>query len=67
MVDYLRSTGAQAAYPGLTWDVGLDPSRDRVVVSIRAPLDLPLTVPGSPTSPTVGASSTAAVTVVPGG
>lgn len=61
VADYLRSIGAQADYPGLTWEVGLDPSRDSVVVSIRAPLDLPLTVPGSPERASISARALAVV------
>ena len=61
VADYLRSIGAQADYPGLTWEVGLDPSRDSVVVSIRAPLDLPLTVPGSPERAAISARAAAVV------
>jgi len=59
--DYLRSIGAHADYPGLTWEVGLDPSRDSVVVSIRAPLDLPITVPGSPERASISARAAAVV------
>ena len=36
---------------------------DRVVVSLHAPLDLPLTVPGSPGRTTVGADGSAVVGV----
>lgn len=61
VVDYLRATGAQREYPGLTWEVGFDPTRDSVVVSIRAPLDLPLTVPGSPERASISARAAAVV------
>lgn len=61
VVDYLRSTGVQAEYPGLTWEVGFDSSRDSVVVSVRAPLDLPLTVPGSPERASISARAAAVV------
>ena len=61
VVDYLHATGAHADYPGLTWDVVLDPARDSVVVSVRAPLDLPLTVPGSPERASISARAAAVV------
>jgi Flp pilus assembly protein TadG len=61
VVDYLRAVGAHAEYPGLTWEVSFDPTRDSVVVSIRAPLDLPLTVPGSPERASLSARAAAVV------
>jgi Flp pilus assembly protein TadG len=61
VADHLRATGAYAEYPGLTVQVGFDPTRDSVVVSLRAPLDLPLTVPGSPERAVVGARAAAVV------
>ena len=66
VVDYLRATGAHSEYPGLTWQVGFDPARDSVVVSIRAPLDLPLTVPGSPERASISARAAAVVQLDPG-
>ena len=61
VADYLRATGARAEYPGLTVTVSLDPARDSVVVQVRAPLDLPLTVPGSPERAVVSARAAAVV------
>lgn len=61
VVDYLRAINAHADYPGLTWEVGFDPTRDTVVVSVRAPLDLPLTVPGSPERASISARAAAVV------
>ncbi len=61
ITDYLRDIGAHADYPGLTWEVGFDPSRDSVVVQVRAPLDLPLTVPGSPERASISARAAAVV------
>ena len=58
---YLRDAGAYARYPGLTYAVRVD--GDRVEVSLHAPLDLPLTVPGSPGRATVGADGSAVVGV----
>lgn len=59
--DHLAETGAYAAYPGLTFDVDLDPESSSVTVHVQAPLDLPLTVPGSPGTATIGASGSAIV------
>lgn len=44
VVDYLRSSGAYARYPGLRHQVSA--SGTTVVVRVSAPLDLPLNVPG---------------------
>lgn len=65
--DYLARADAGARYPGIDVGVRVDPVGRSVTVRLSAPLHLPLTVPGSPNNPVVGASSTAAVTVVPGG
>lgn len=62
--DYLRRSGAASTYPGIDVAVRVDPVGRSVTVRLRAPLDLPLSIPGSPSNPMVGASSTAAVTVV---
>ena len=62
--DYLRESGAAERYPGIQASVVVDPIGRSVTVSLRAPLDLPLTLPGWSTDPVVGASSTAAVTVL---
>ncbi|MDZ5660311.1 Tad domain-containing protein [Nocardioides sp. S-58] len=64
--EYLARAGAGASYPGIDVAVRVDPVGRSVTVRLRAPLDLPLTIPGSPSRPMVGASSTAAVTVVAG-
>jgi uncharacterized membrane protein len=61
--DYLTKAGAVRKYPGIDVGVRVDPVGRSVTVRLAAPLDLPLTIPGSPSDPTVGASSTAAVTV----
>lgn len=61
--DYLARAGAATTYPGIDVGVRIDPVGRSVTVRLEAPLDLPLTIPGSPSSPTVAASSTAAVTV----
>lgn len=57
--DYLRSTGAYDAHPGLTATVTVD--RTRVRVTIAAPADLPLTLPGGPERPVVRAVGSAVV------
>ena len=61
--DYLNRTGARSEYPGLRYDVGFDPTDNSVVVQVRAPLDLPLTIPGSPERPVVGTVGSAVVQV----
>ena len=61
--DYLNRTGARSAYPGLRYDVAFDPADNSVVVQVRAPLDLPLTIPGSPQRPVVGTVGSAVVQV----
>lgn len=62
VADYLRDIGAYADFPGLAYQVWV---RDRsVVVRIRAPLDLPITVDGV-TDTTVSAVGSAAVLVQP--
>src|SRR4051794_4983460 len=58
---YLRQAGAYAEYPGLTYTVRIE--QDRVVVHVSAPLDLPLSIPGSPEHATVGADGSAVVGV----
>lgn len=61
--DYLRSTGAYAAHPGLTVAVTVDDTRVRVTVA--APVDLPLSLPGGPEQPVVRAVGSAVVRVDP--
>jgi Flp pilus assembly protein TadG len=58
---YLRDAGAYRRYPGLSYSVRVDD--DRVEVSLHAPLDLPLSVPGSPERATIGAKGSAVVGV----
>lgn len=62
VADYLARSGARERYPGLRVSVAVDPTGRRVVVRVRAPLDLPFTVPGSPSRPTIGAEGAAVVT-----
>ena len=62
--EYLARADAASRFPGIDVGVRVDPIGRSVTVRLQAPLDLPLTIPGSPANPTVGASSTAAVTVV---
>jgi uncharacterized membrane protein len=61
--DYLVSSGAYASYPGLSFTVDVDRAVSNVTVHVRAPLDLPLTVPGSPEVATIGATGSAVVAV----
>jgi Flp pilus assembly protein TadG len=58
---YLRDAGAYARYPGLSYTVRIE--GDRVEVHLIAPLDLPLTLPGSPERATIGAHGSAVVGV----
>ena len=46
---------------GLSYTVRVDPTDNSVIVELSAPLDLPLTVPGSPSRPTVSATGSAVV------
>jgi hypothetical protein len=62
--DYLDRVGAARTYAGIRVAVRVDPAGRSVTVRLAAPLDLPLSIPGSPRASTVAASSTAAVTVV---
>ncbi len=59
--DYFVATGAHGRYPGLTWSVSVDPTTASLTVRVRAPLDLPLTVPGAPSQATIGAAASAVV------
>ncbi len=65
--DYLARADAAARYPGIDVGVRVDAASRSVTVLLRAPLELPLSIPGSPSRPVIGASSTAAVTVRAGG
>jgi hypothetical protein len=58
---YLRDAGGFARYPGLSYTVRID--GDRVEVHLSAPLDLPLSIPGSPERATIGAEGSAVVGV----
>jgi len=60
---YLAQVGAYQRYPGLTASVSIDPTQRRVRVHLHAPLHLPLSIPGSPSHPVVGAQGDAVVTV----
>ena len=61
--DYLARADAASTYPGIDVGVRIDPVGRSVTVRLEAPINLPLTIPGSPANPVVRASSTAAVTV----
>jgi hypothetical protein len=60
---YLRAAGAYGRYPGLSYSVRVDPAARRVEVRLTAPLDLPLTIPGSPERASIGATGSAVVNV----
>lgn len=59
VAEHLRLTGATARFPGLWWSVTA--AGDEVVVRLRAPLELPLRVPGSDSEVQVGATAAAVV------
>ena len=61
VADYLRATGAARQYPGLAYDVEAD--RDRVVVRVSTPLELPLAPPGWERRPTVSGTAASFVLV----
>jgi Putative Flp pilus-assembly TadE/G-like len=58
---YLAKSGAYRRFPGLKVQVHISGDRRKVTVNVSAPLDLPLTVPGAPTTAVIGASGGAAV------
>ena len=57
---YLRDVGAYAEHPGLGYTVRV--VGDEVQVTVTASADLPLTVPGAPSSARVSATGSAVVT-----
>ena len=59
--DYLAASGAYGRYPGLSFSVDVDRVTSTVTVHVEAPLDLPLTIPGSPGTATIGANGSAIV------
>jgi hypothetical protein len=59
--EHLAESGAYATYPGLSFDIDIDRVSSTVTVHVTAPLDLPLTVPGSPEVATIGATGSAVV------
>lgn len=66
--EYLNRTGSRSDYPGLQYDVAFDPIDNSVIVRVQAPLDLPLTIPGSPERPVIGTVGSAVVQIEgPGG
>ena len=62
VLSYLQRVGAYARYPGLTAEVSVDSTTQRVIVEVHAP-HLPLHVPGSPGQASIGATSAATVGV----
>jgi uncharacterized membrane protein len=63
VLQYLHRVGAYGRFPGLTVDVAVDGTAQRVVVAVRARARLPLHVPGSPSHAVIGARSAATVGV----
>lgn len=62
--EYLHAAGAYQRYPGLKHQVYVDPVARVVRVTVRAPLELPLRIPGGTKSTMITATGTAAVTVL---
>ncbi|MGA8846771.1 MAG: pilus assembly protein TadG-related protein [Nocardioides sp.] len=56
---YLTAVGAYRDFDGLRFDVMV--RTDRVVVTVSAPVDFPLTVPGAPSTTRVSATGAAVV------
>ena len=67
MQDYLRRVGAYDTYGDIVVVARVDAVARAVTVTLSAPLELPLTVPGTPSRPTVSATGRAAVTIEPAG
>ena len=63
VAEYLHSTGASARYPSLRYDVHVDRGTHRVLVDVRAPVELPLRFPGTPETAQVSAHGNATVIV----
>jgi hypothetical protein len=63
VADYLRRVGAFTRFPGLTARVSVDADSQRVLVTVHAPVRLPLRVPGSPERASIGATGSAEVGV----
>ena len=61
VLGYLHRVGAFDRYPGLTAEVRVDQAEQRVLVTVHAPIRLPLHVPGSPQRASVGATGAAGV------
>lgn len=61
--EYLLSINAYETYPGLTHEARVDPVDGVVTVTVRAPLELPLSFPGVG-DPVIVATGRAAVTVL---
>ncbi|MDN5743771.1 MAG: pilus assembly protein TadG-related protein [Nocardioidaceae bacterium] len=56
---YLRDVGAHADHPGLQAVVRVD--GDRVIVELRAPVNLPLHLPGGPSTPVISSVGSSVV------
>lgn len=58
---YLVDVGAFRRYPGLSYTVEVSAAARSVTVRVRAPLELPLSIPGSPQRASIGATGSAVV------
>lgn len=56
---YLADVGAYATFPGLQYDVAV--RGDQVIVTVSAPVDFPLTIPGGPEGARISATGAAIV------
>ncbi|GAA4696356.1 hypothetical protein GCM10023226_38490 [Nocardioides nanhaiensis] len=59
--EYLQRVGARQRFPGLQVQVSLAQGSERLEVRVSSPVDLPLTVPGAPSSPRIVATGGAVV------
>lgn len=65
VVAYLHSVDAYSRYPDLRVAARVNLLDRSVTVVLTAPVTLPMHIPGSPVRPSVSASSTATVTIIP--
>ena len=61
VADYLARVAARERFPGL--EHAIEVRGDRVVVHVRAPLDLPLAVPGGPERAMISSTGSAVIAV----
>lgn len=59
--EYFTRHDAAERYPGLVYDVSV--TVDTIQVQVKAPIELPLSIPGSPQNPSIGVTGSAVVTL----